>query len=141
MFVGDVEFWNFVKTCDYPNNEDYKSGHISFLKLDKCTQELFRRTFYTLTSQINDEYGNESIGLSDDGFDDMTAYVVSLGEDRYIQILEDKCSFLQMIIERLRISDPFLESFEAINLFNYNKIKRKIKQKCTKKNQREESCS
>ena len=76
------KFWNFVKVADYKSDNDY--NRINKLLFSKYAEdaELFYEIFHELSSVLYDEYEDAwldepGIEVSDDGWDDLRADIVS----------------------------------------------------------------
>lgn len=90
--LTESELWRLIESCQWAS--DYDSDRISDLLHSKLSEDDFKqladfaeKKTNELGAKFNDDWlGNPGIGVSDDGWSDLTAEVVGRGEEFYNNI-------------------------------------------------------
>lgn len=103
------EFWDLVESANWATNHDYNSIEVEFMKVldfDKEKINNFRDTFSNLKGKLYQKTEGVSLGLGDDGTDDLLSHIIGLGREEYNRALSDTA-----LIKDRAENFNFVESF------------------------------
>jgi len=114
--ISELEiFWDFVKKANYKSDNDY--DRVSMYLVDNYSKEEIKKlenTYRDLHKDLYNKYkddwlGEPGIDVSDDGWDDLRADVISRGEHFYNNINVRK---LQLMANMVDYAENFGYSFQ-----------------------------
>ena len=115
---SESNFWAIVQSLGWGRSYDYKAMKADLIKrLDEQQARYFRDIFQRKQSELMralsryEEDEDVELGVSDDGFSDLTAHIIGLGRREYNQVMKNPQLGVDRANARYGSPDGYKESF------------------------------